>query len=287
MSLLSKGAIVADALKKLASTKSSLSYNELKVIVAIERAVARLSTNKQLASSLVFKGGFVLLKTITTTRFTRDLDAVAVGLSQDEISLLIQEALKIDLDDGIWYGESSVDELAHSLYPGLRFSIPFQIGEPPSTKAGMSKLSQIYIDVVVDSYSDQVIASAKLMPSLLSTEKPVSWLIYPPEYIFSEKLEALISLASFSSRAKDLYDLVILYDECTDSKLLWDAIKITLRIRRTVLPTSIHETVAAFDLTALKRAWTSVGKNLGNMPFDEVWLAILDVLKKMDKSKGA
>ena len=145
MSLLSKGALLADALKKLASTKLSLSYNELRTIVAIERAVARLSANKQLASSLVFKGGFVLLKTITTTRFTRDLDAVAVGLSQAESSLLIREALKIDLDDGIWYGESSVDELAHSPYPGLRFSIPFQIGEPPATKAGMSKLSQIYL----------------------------------------------------------------------------------------------------------------------------------------------
>ena len=174
MSLLSKGVFVADALKKLATTELSLSYNELRVIIAIKRAVARLSTNKQLANSLVFKGGFVLLKTIITTRFTKDLDAVIVGLSQTETSLLIQEALKIDLDDGIWYGESKIDELAQSPYPGLRFSIPFQIGEPPPTKAGISKLSQIYIDVVVDSYFDQVSVSAKIMPSLLSTNKPVS-----------------------------------------------------------------------------------------------------------------
>ncbi len=46
MSLLSKGVFVADALKKLAATELSLSYNELRVIIAIERAVARLSTNK-------------------------------------------------------------------------------------------------------------------------------------------------------------------------------------------------------------------------------------------------
>ncbi len=233
----------------------------------------------------MFKGGFVLLKTIITTRFTKDLDAVIVGLSQTESSLLIQEALKIDLDDGIWYGESKIDELAQSPYPGLRFSIPFQIGEPPPTKGGISKLSQIYIDVVVDSYFDQVNVSAKIMPSLLSTDKPVSWLIYPPEYIFSEKLEALISLGSFSSRAKDIYDLVILHNECNNFQLLWEAIETTFRVRQTILPTSIHKTVVLFNLTALRKAWINISKNMNNILFDDVWLIFLDILKKIDKSR--
>ncbi len=279
MSLLGKGAVVAEALKKIA-TSSSLSYNELRTIIAIERAVARLSANRKLANSLIFKGGFVLLKTIATTRFTRDLDAVSTGLSQDESTSLILEALKTDLNDGIWYGEASIDELAHSPYAGLRFSIPFQIGEPPHTKAGINKLSQIYIDVVSDSYKKKISTSAE-MASLLANEKPISWLIYPPEYIFSEKLEALIRFGSFSSRAKDLYDLILIFDECNDSDLLWNAISTTFKTRKTDLPDSIHRTVASFELTALKRAWTSIGKSL-SMPFEEVWHSLLAVLEKID-----
>jgi predicted nucleotidyltransferase component of viral defense system len=285
MSLTKKGAVVAEALKKISYPKSSLSYNELRTIIAIERAVARLLTNKTLESNLVFKGGFVLLKTIATTRFTKDLDAVVIGLSQSESCSLIQEALKVNLDDGIWYGKSVVEELAHSPYPGLRFSVPFQIGEPPSIKAGMNKLSQIYIDVVLDNYEEGMTITSEIMPSLLTMEKPVSWLIYPPEYIFSEKLEALISLASFSSRAKDLYDLIILYNYCQKQTRLWNAIETTFKVRNTALPSSIYQTVAAFDLRALKRAWINVGKSIGGMPFDEVWRSLLDVLEKLDKRK--
>lgn len=283
MNLSRKGVLVAEELKKTAAS-NALSYNELKTIVAIERAVARLSTSNKLASNLIFKGGFVLLKTIATSRFTRDLDVVASEMSQTESTLLIQEALKINLDDGIWFGDSRVEELAHSPYPGSRFIVPFHIGEPPRTKAGLSKLSQIYIDVVVDSYHEKISTSAK-MSSLLTTEKPISWMIYPPEYIFSEKLEALIRFGSFSSRAKDIFDLVLLYHGCKNLNLLLKAITTTFRVRQTFLPVSIRRTVAGFDLTALKKAWTGIGKSMSNIPFDEIWHSLLAVLEKIDADR--
>ena len=84
---------------------------------------------------------------------------------------------------------------------------------------------------------------------------------------------------------KDIYDLVILYNECVNSQLLWVAIETTFRIRQTILPASIHNTVVLFDLTALKKAWINISKNMNNILFDNLWLIFLDILKKIDKSR--
>ena len=44
----------------------------------------------------------------------------------------------------------------------------------------------------------------------LMNEVGVSILSYPPEFIFSEKLQAIISLKAFNSRMKDYYDCFVL-----------------------------------------------------------------------------
>jgi hypothetical protein len=61
------------ALVDLSKKSPSFSINELRIILALERIVARLIAHKFLEKHLVFKGGFVLLKTLGSTRFTRDL----------------------------------------------------------------------------------------------------------------------------------------------------------------------------------------------------------------------
>ena len=60
-----------------ADPKSQLKLSQIRIIVAIERAVARLEAIPRLRDHLLFKGGFVLLKTIESARFTRDLDALS------------------------------------------------------------------------------------------------------------------------------------------------------------------------------------------------------------------
>lgn len=50
------------SLKKMASSNTHLSINELRVILALERTIARLQHDTVLADHLIFKGGFVLLK---------------------------------------------------------------------------------------------------------------------------------------------------------------------------------------------------------------------------------
>lgn len=66
-------------MKALMLKTSRFNINEVRVIVAIECAIARLSNLPDLAEHLGFKWGFVLLKSYESLRFTRDADALAVA----------------------------------------------------------------------------------------------------------------------------------------------------------------------------------------------------------------
>lgn len=283
MSLEKQGLLVAEALKKIVSEKSRQSYNELRVILAIERAVARLEREPKLAGHIIFKGGFVLLKTIDTLRFTRDLDAMVIGISKEEILSLVQTAIERDLDDGLWYGKVRVEELKHVPYPGIRFKIPFQIGAPPVSVSGLMKLTQIDIDIAFEPKSAvKIPRNQTLMPSILANLSPVSWFVYSPEYIFSEKLEALVSRGSTSSRAKDIYDLVQIFPRCKNKLTLLSAVSSTFEARETTISTSFYEEVSVFDLVVLKKAWVNVGKSTNGMKFEEIWALFLEILKQLD-----
>ena len=120
MSREEKAKQVSQALKRIAAEDLRLTHNEWRIIFALERAIARLEQHKQLQEHLVFKGGFVLLKTTDTTRFTKDVDALAVSIRRENVPALVQSALIEDLDDGLWYGKAEVKDLEEQgLYPGL------------------------------------------------------------------------------------------------------------------------------------------------------------------------
>ncbi len=130
MSLEVKGNKVRVALARLAGFSSTFSVNELRVILALERIVARVIADKSLEKHLVFKGGFVLMKVLESERFTRDLDALGVGIDKDEVTRLVPKAMEKDLDDGLWFGDFQVESLdEQGEYGALRFDAAFQIGE--------------------------------------------------------------------------------------------------------------------------------------------------------------
>lgn len=57
MSRVSQAKKVMDSLKKLAKESEHNSLNELRLIVALERAIARLERHPRLSEHLIFKGG--------------------------------------------------------------------------------------------------------------------------------------------------------------------------------------------------------------------------------------
>lgn len=83
---------ISRVLKAMLEKEGQFHLNELRVIIALERAIARLSQDKVLAEHLIFKGGFVLLKSFESPRFTRDADALARAIPKEKLKTLVQFA---------------------------------------------------------------------------------------------------------------------------------------------------------------------------------------------------
>jgi len=79
-------------LKQLSAEDSSYHINKLRVIVALERAIARIEQHKELSNHIIFKGGFVLLKIAGSQRFTRDADALAVNIDKERLKVSVYKA---------------------------------------------------------------------------------------------------------------------------------------------------------------------------------------------------
>jgi predicted nucleotidyltransferase component of viral defense system len=280
------GPKIMDALQKLSKNLKGQSINELRLILALERAIARIDNHPKISGNIVFKGGFVLLKTMTTSRFTRDVDALALGLSRKKVPNLIEEALTLDLDDGFWFGDVKTEDLEdQGPYGGFRFTAAYQIGEiPPAGSSKIKKYSRINLDV---GFGDpvEVIPKKQLMPSILSQSKPVSWSVYPYEYIFAEKLEALFSRASANSRSKDIYDMPLIFKKCLNKKNLLKAISRTFDNRKTQIPDSFFKTAKDYQLDMLRKAWSSVELLEDDKGFDSSWEDFLEVLHSLDSAK--
>jgi hypothetical protein len=65
MSLKLEGNRLVSAIKNLAKQDSIRALNELRILIAMERVVARLEAHSVLREHIIFKGGFVLLRLFT------------------------------------------------------------------------------------------------------------------------------------------------------------------------------------------------------------------------------
>lgn len=274
---------IRSAIIKLVKSEPVLSANEIRIIVSLERIVARLSSEPQLDKHLVYKGGFVLLKTIGSNRFTRDLDALGVNLDKEQILSLVPNALTQDLDDGFWFGDVNVESLdEQGEYGALRFDCAYQIGDPPTKKDALKKLSRIHFDV---GFGDTVSRGLKhsAMPLLLKLDSQISWRVYPPEFIFSEKLQTLVKRDAANSRSKDVHDLGLLFEQCDFKKLL-KAVSDTFARRQTSMPDSFLKFAESLDTRMLESGWKSVKLSDEERPFLERWNLLKSHLTKIDSA---
>lgn len=95
-------------------------------------------------------------------------------------------------------------------------------------------------------------------------------------------MEALFSRGSNNSRAKDIYDMQLIFGKIKDKKLLRKAIQKTFENRKTPIPESFLATAQEFELVVLKKAWGSVELSTGEEPFDDVWAKFLTVLRSLE-----
>jgi predicted nucleotidyltransferase component of viral defense system len=268
-------------LKKIASLKN-IPINDLRIIVAIERIIARIESDSNLFGHLIFKGGFVLLKTLFSSRFTRDVDALAKGINRNKIIKLIPSVLKKDLKDGFWYGDVNFQILEEQgQYGGIRFDFAFQIDEIPKSHQ-IKKLSRLHLDIGFGDVIPKNINSVK-MNSLIETSNPISWSIYPLEFIFSEKLQTIVERGSANSRAKDVFDLIILYEAISDKNKIFSALNETFQNRSTCFPNSFVNYLKSIDTSLIKLSWNSVKLIVDNrIDFEHAWEKLIKIAVELD-----
>ncbi len=252
---------------------------DLETVFMIERLVARLIADKELASHLVFKGGFVGFKIYESPRYTVDLDALIINSNIDETLKRVKEMAESEWDDGVWFRfESQVDLATQGEYGGIRHSYRAGIGD---VLKNLKKAQVIHFDLGI---GDPVTPGPQKQqtPSLLSDNEDISWSVYPIETICAEKLHAMISHGDENSRSKDVHDLALFLPK-VDGPTLKEALKRSFGFRSTELPDSFYSELKKLNTERLEKGWVSAVDSIpGAMSFTAAFENVLNCLKDLD-----
>jgi predicted nucleotidyltransferase component of viral defense system len=223
-------AALKERLKVIALEKNVV-LNKVWKQLLLERFLARLSSSSY-QDKFIFKGGLLLAQYIAISRETIDIDFLMTKIKSEmeEIEKIITEVAAIDSVDGFSYTWFSIEELSqpHMEYSGFRVKLDVQFGK---------MRDKIQIDIGV---GDVVKPIEATFSPFEYKGKPIfageiSLHVYPPEAIFAEKLETIISKGDINSRMKDYHDLLMMIHEPNflDSGKLTDAVQATFDRRGT------------------------------------------------------
>jgi hypothetical protein len=166
----------------------------------------------------------------------------------------------------------SILEIAHKQYPGFRIKLQANLGK---------MRDQLQIDIGIGDSVDEHelgLEFLKYKGQPLIEEVGVSVLAYPPEFIFSEKLQAIIQLEALNSRMKDYFDCYMLIEQnVMDEKKVRTAIEKTFSKRKT-------EIQLVKDYTEeLGPLWSNFRKKVRSSPGEIAFIInrINDYLKKI------
>lgn len=178
-------------------------FQELLNRYGSEQFLARLSQSAY-ADKFIFKGGSLLTYLIDSKRKTRDLDFSIRHISNQvsDATQIIQEITKIELNDGLMWSKPEGKTLEHPTmdYPGVRLKCPFKLGGAKGF---------VHMDLAI---GDEVEAVKRTLKRIRYKDKPFigpdfNLFVYPPETIFSEKLQIAMDRGIKNTRMKDYYDL--------------------------------------------------------------------------------
>lgn len=255
--------------------KKGVSFASLNTSFLIERLVIRLTSDKTLKDSLVFKGGYVGLRVYESPRFTVDLDALLMKANLRKTLEKSKTAAVTDIGDGVWFKfEQEVDLKAQGEYGGIRQTFRAGIGFPMENikRAQILNFDIGIGDPVTPAPIEQELAE-------LIGEGELSWQVYPIETIIAEKLHALIDRGDDNSRAKDIFDLSQFLPKANE-KILQKALVACFKYRKTELPTDIAAHLSTINLNLLKRGWPSAISTVKNAPtFEDAFEAVIKQLK--------
>lgn len=261
------------------SKELGIRFNECWKKLLLERFLMRLSKSKY-AKKFIFKGGFLLAYLMEIGRETTDLDFLLTSMSinEDEVKIAVENIISSKLEDGFSFAYESIETLEqpHMAYSGYRVTLKAFFGK-------MRDRIQIDIgigDTVKPTSCDLLLFQYKGTPMF---ENEMSLLVYPPETIFAEKLETIISKGATNSRMKDYHDLILLIRE----QKIMDLARLQTAIKNTFQHRGTNVELIDFseqEIRTLEKLWTAHCKNLRNPAQLQLPENIFEVILEINKT---
>lgn len=239
------------AIRNLAK-KKGIHAQEVLQIFMFERIIERLSVSPY-KDRFILKGGLLISAILgVAERTTMDMDTTVKGLPMDEQSIrkAIREILDQSVDDGIEFQLLDLTPIREDdEYENFRASIQATYGK-------------MKIPMKIDITTGDEITPKEIQFSypFLFDERRVMVKAYTQETILAEKYETIIRRNVGNTRARDFYDLHLLYRlyrENADWNLLKQAVLATAKKRDSlsVLQDTKRILLALEESTVLRDLW--------------------------------
>lgn len=217
-------------LKALIRNLSKESNVEAEILLRnfmMERFLERIAVSSY-KHNFILKGGMLIAAMVgIDARTTMDMDATIKGhtLSKTEITAIIEDILKIQIEDGAVFSFQGIEELREEAdYPGYRVSIG----------AVFDKTRQMLkIDITTgDSVTPREV---EYVFKLMFEDRTISIMAYNLETVLAEKFETIMTRGVTNTRMRDFYDVYVLtHTQSFDATIFKTALDKTAEKRGTI-----------------------------------------------------
>lgn len=243
------------------SKKTGVNANSLLQMCLFEGILEKISKSKY-KNHIILKGGLLISSLVgVEMRSTLDMDTTIRGLPMNEenISKILHEILEITIDADIVYRLIKLERIRkEDLYEDFCATISCRYGK-------------INANLNIDITTGDIITPKEIQYSYekILEEGSISILTYTIETIIDEKFETISSRNITTTRARDFYDLYMLYKlykSKIDRNVLKEAITLTSQHRNSFsLVLQYKEIVKLFyQSNSLKNLWD---KYIQNNPY--------------------
>ena len=238
--------------------KTGVNANSLLQMCLFEGILEKISKSKY-KNHIILKGGLLISSLIgVEMRSTLDMDTTIRGLPMNEenISKILHEILEITIDADIEYRLVKLERIrTEEFYEDFSATISCRYGK-------------INTNLNIDITTGDIITPKEIQYSYekILEEGSISILTYTIETIIAEKFETISSRNITTTRARDFYDLYMLYKlykSKIDRNVLKEAITLTSQHRNSFsLVLQYKEIVKLFyQSNSLKNLWDKYIQN--------------------------
>lgn len=202
------------------SAKVNVNENIILQNYMLERLLERISVSEY-KYKFILKGGMLITAIVgIDMRNTLDMDATIKGFNfeKDNLESILNEIFNIELDDGVIFEFNNIKEIRQEdEYGGYRVSLE-------------AKFDKLIVPMKLDITTGDVITpkEIKYKFDLMFDERSIEILAYNLETVIADKFETIISRNIDTTRARDFYDIYILWmtqQQNFDKELLVQAIR--------------------------------------------------------------